>query len=576
MLAIPASSNLGIAQFAQSELGGNAMKLCQRKQYDWWCTSPNGALQESWDLEEIEANQPYFVQLQSQVPWIQNYTTIPVDWSNLPSGFSLQGNFTGQNIPSTEWSQTNTDIHSIWLYRQGVWKSWQKGVDSTRITTAYQSQKSIRVETLDQIEELEAFWVLHKTNWVPKPSSSEVLSWTFNSTGQTRTLTTGLFAGLSFEALSVDREISVTVSIAKNPPTSASLGLHIEMYPLHPQGLTARLPLNTGTLAYLRSNSTRLAALRLQADRGSFAPNEFVHHNDHFEFKVRTGSYLICDRLYQAPDIARVEAVAENNLTLNTNDFKQATGRVAVFVHGLNGNPENFSKTAGPLNWAKDYTVNNQKYYDSIWIFRYPSGLDMSTNGKQLQEVLSKNSDADLHLYGHSKGGLISRFAHEIHGPISNLSHFITIGTPHEGSPIADVGAILGISGFGAATGDLSSSSPNITTLKNSQLISQTRYLFLGGQVQSFLLSDGLVAPSSALPAKNHSDLTRVLFYNSFESNLNLVAHRFGHEGLVDYWSDSSALNFLDRVETANAQGTLSASPNGKQTLASFVENWLQ
>jgi pimeloyl-ACP methyl ester carboxylesterase len=82
---------------------------------------------------------------------------------------------------------------------------------------------------------------------------------------------------------------------------------------------------------------------------------------------------------------------------------------------------------------------------------RYNTGLHISENGQLLADLLEQVSRAwsrpglELNILGHSMGGLVARsacFSAERRGLtwIRQLSRLITLGSPHQGSPLEQAG----------------------------------------------------------------------------------------------------------------------------------------
>jgi len=125
--------------------------------------------------------------------------------------------------------------------------------------------------------------------------------------------------------------------------------------------------------------------------------------------------------------------------------FPGAGGSLCVFLHGLmesefawgiaSEGPQTYgSALAGELGCSPLYV-------------RYNTGLHISTNGRDLSELLCAVSDAwpvpvtDIALIGHSMGGLVARSACH-HGDargerwVSLVRHTVSLGTPHHGAPL--------------------------------------------------------------------------------------------------------------------------------------------
>ncbi len=123
--------------------------------------------------------------------------------------------------------------------------------------------------------------------------------------------------------------------------------------------------------------------------------------------------------------------------------FPEATGKIAVFVHGLCETEEAWSLGAlqcvpyGPR-------LRTELGYTPVYV-RYNSGRHISDNGRDLAELLDKLTAAwpveqyEIALIGHSMGGLASRSAcHQGAGMdwVSKVRHVFMLGCPHLGAPL--------------------------------------------------------------------------------------------------------------------------------------------
>lgn len=124
--------------------------------------------------------------------------------------------------------------------------------------------------------------------------------------------------------------------------------------------------------------------------------------------------------------------------------FPRATGRIAVFLHGLVETEHAWrvgQKTSAPYEhrlWASGVT--------SVFV-RYNTGRHISTNGQDLAEVLDELvrcwpvPATELILIGHSMGGLVARSAVHHGGRAEQdwtrrVAVTVSLGTPHLGAPL--------------------------------------------------------------------------------------------------------------------------------------------
>lgn len=108
-----------------------------------------------------------------------------------------------------------------------------------------------------------------------------------------------------------------------------------------------------------------------------------------------------------------------------------------VLVHGFNASPGSrfafHTQLAPALNdYGYPTHVVELPAYDSI-------ENRAAALAKQVDEILSKASEAKVHLIAHSMGGLDSRYLISKLGYDDRIATLSTLGTPHRGSPAADI-----------------------------------------------------------------------------------------------------------------------------------------
>lgn len=126
--------------------------------------------------------------------------------------------------------------------------------------------------------------------------------------------------------------------------------------------------------------------------------------------------------------------------------FPRATGRVAVFLHGLCENES---------HWDRGRSERGSSYGEALeragWtpvFLRANTGLPLRANGAALASLLDHLVAhwpvpvTRLALVGHSLGGLVARAAAAVTTPAdppwrSLVSDVVTLGTPHLGAPLA-------------------------------------------------------------------------------------------------------------------------------------------
>jgi pimeloyl-ACP methyl ester carboxylesterase len=162
----------------------------------------------------------------------------------------------------------------------------------------------------------------------------------------------------------------------------------------------------------------------------------------------------------------------------------QATGKVAVLVHGLCMSDRQLTRKGHDhgRKLARDLG------YTPVYV-RYNSGLHVSTNGKRLAALLEPLIEKwpvpieDFVIIGHSMGGLIARSA--VHygrrgrrAWPKRLRRLVFIGTPHHGAPLERGGAwvhvLFGVSPYTAAFTHLGRvRSAGITDLRHGSLLDE-------------------------------------------------------------------------------------------------------
>lgn len=129
--------------------------------------------------------------------------------------------------------------------------------------------------------------------------------------------------------------------------------------------------------------------------------------------------------------------------------YPQASGRLAVFIHGLCCNEHTWSFYRQPDD--PDTVPYGERLEQLGWTalyVRYNSGLRISMNGRNLARQLQKLVDGwpvpvtEIALIGHSMGGLVARSAAHAGakaglGWSTRLGTVICLGSPHTGAPLA-------------------------------------------------------------------------------------------------------------------------------------------
>jgi pimeloyl-ACP methyl ester carboxylesterase len=126
--------------------------------------------------------------------------------------------------------------------------------------------------------------------------------------------------------------------------------------------------------------------------------------------------------------------------------YPDATARVAVFVHGLFGDDDNWRLF--PLRGARaGRRTYGERLYDELGYtpvtLRYNTGRHISENGRALARLLDElvaswpEPVAEIVLIGHSMGGLVARSACHYGGAWTDrVRHVFSLGSPHLGADL--------------------------------------------------------------------------------------------------------------------------------------------
>jgi pimeloyl-ACP methyl ester carboxylesterase len=109
-----------------------------------------------------------------------------------------------------------------------------------------------------------------------------------------------------------------------------------------------------------------------------------------------------------------------------------ASSKVLLLIHGW---------TASPAKWndfIPMFISDNDLPYTEFWTFGYNSSWGINHNGELLSQLIEMYSnEARIDIVAHSMGGLVSRSMIENYDGAQYINKLITLGSPHEGSPLA-------------------------------------------------------------------------------------------------------------------------------------------
>jgi len=272
------------------------------------------------------------------------------------------------------------------------------------------------------------------------------------------------------------------------------------------------------------------------------------------DYLVQTGNPLAIDmslRFRGGPvSLSDPESIFEQH-----SDVTPKKKKLLVLVHGLCMNDRHWNRDGHDHGAA----LANELGYLPLYL-RYNSGLQISSNGKALAELLETlirnwtQPVEELAILGHSMGGLVARSACH-HGRVAghawlkHLSKLVFLGTPHLGAPLERGGNglefVMDLSPYSIPLTRISRArSAGITDLRRGTISATQHSVPLPSGVKCYalaavraakrntlserLVGDGLVPLDSALG--QHRDTARKL---AIPKARQWVGYRMGHSDLL-------------------------------------------
>ena len=158
-------------------------------------------------------------------------------------------------------------------------------------------------------------------------------------------------------------------------------------------------------------------------------------------------------------------------------------GRSVILVHGMDDNAESWDDM---LDYFDDHGISET---NNVWVFEYQWWEHIDYNGIKMYDMIDeKQKDGDITedpiIIAHSMGGLVARSYISKGG---DFYRFVTLGTPHKGSGLANLTYIFDWANVTGVT-DLAPGSSFLNDL-NSNIYEQSqhwKYWLLNGKVGTY------------------------------------------------------------------------------------------
>ena len=199
-------------------------------------------------------------------------------------------------------------------------------------------------------------------------------------------------------------------------------------------------------------------------------------------------------------------------------------GRSVILVHGMDDNAKSWDDM---LDYFDSHGIGET---NNVWVFQYRWEEHIDYNGLLMLSMINdKQSDGDITadpiIIAHSMGGLVARSYISKSG---DFYRFVTLGTPHLGSGLADLAYIFDWSNVTGVT-DLAPGSDFLDNLNsNSYEQSQrSKYTLINGKVGTYWVCDWHLGDTCMVGHYN--------WHGSYPTNIKLghVALSNPNDGMV-------------------------------------------
>ncbi|MCD4657410.1 MAG: choice-of-anchor D domain-containing protein [Planctomycetes bacterium] len=248
----------------------------------------------------------------------------------------------------------------------------------------------------------------------------------------------------------VDSEVTVTVTARNSDKVWDDYAV---VYYLDPPGLTFNIPVQL-TIGYRESWITDMNVVEseiqvwhLSEPRNNCVETQYsesltpIYLNNSSNIATVNITHFSCARFYQTTDPLYKEVVKgecsildENMEEIYGSDcfWNQTQTKNILLLHGWNSKPRKIKNFGDALKSNMNgYTI---RYYE------YEGDESVIHNAEILCEFLNDYAQPGFktNIIAHSMGGLVARYVYENLGLANYIEKIITLGTPHQGTTVAD------------------------------------------------------------------------------------------------------------------------------------------